>query len=1079
MRVEVTVPILLVDSLAACADSIAALPATGPLPSRTVVVSSERHAHALRCALVRGGHGAALAGTRFVGPVTAAMEVLQAAGVAFSGGEDALRPARLLALFREELPLRHFDLELLRTTRGWDDAFASAIRDLEAAGLSPSDLPTDTPHARDLALLWSRVATDAGTSFSSARILLEAAAILARDPRAWPLDSLALVLATGHEDVALARFLRAIPSVTFAFRSARPVRDRFVERVRTLYGSDAASAVAGSTIPASPRTERDLLASFLFADSDVLAAADRPRSKGADGTVDLEEHAGIESELEATAMWVARQVLEARRPLEQVAVLVPAQDPLANLVAERLARLPFGGGVLPVYVAGGVPAVTEATGARILAVLRALASHLSADTLAPVLPALRLSGDPDRTHLTHGEAMEFAYSLGTVGGNAAHPTGALEWSTRAAARVAELEAALAHARADEDSAARERWRLERTIRGVRAIRPALDALVGIARTVIEGAPLAAIWDALSGFLDAWLLMPGEGAAIAARLNESLAPACASAFGRTLAGEDALEVVERDLLSLRVPRGRFGEPAVYVGTVHGAAGLEFDAVRVVGLSEGVIPSQPREDPVLPGKLRDAIERAAPGCLLPRPEDRVLAQVHAFHAAVRGAGTAIALSAPRTDLARTEREPASLFIDAASALARPDAASGAAAEPVPSTTALARDYFRPAASGAAAFRADRPITDAAWLDRVGRVAPELPPGWSRDPVLALARVDMLRMPTGRLSAADGVLAAGDPFPVVPGITPDRPISASALQQLLQCPRMFLMRRVLYWDEPAGAPSLRELDAISYGSLLHRVVEGFYREHGVDFVAAKRSLAQWQKLARALADREFDAFLSEYPLVGEGVRTKERERLHESVRAFLEYDWGGKDRRYVGVEVPFGDEAPVELAADGATLHVAGFIDRIDVEGDATVVRDLKSGKPHPRVRPEADPTPFRDVQLGLYQLVAKKLAAAWRTPKKVQAAYAYASGRSDVEERAFRDDAAALEKATKDWLATAAHLLSARAFPPTADEGDCEYCPFHPLCGDAATQRAREGLLLEEADGPLVRFRRLKLGEGEQE
>jgi RecB family exonuclease len=290
------------------------------------------------------------------------------------------------------------------------------------------------------------------------------------------------------------------------------------------------------------------------------------------------------------------------------------------------------------------------------------------------------------------------------------------------------------------------------------------------------------------------------------------------------------------------------------------------------------------------------------------------------------------------------------------------------------------------------------------------------------------------------------------------------------------MFLMRRILYWDEPAGAPSLRELDALSYGSLLHRVVETFYREHGEDFVAGKRSLSEWQKPARALADREFGAFLSEYPLVGEGIRTKERERLRESVRAFLEYDWSER-RRYVGVELGFGDPEPLAIAVDGVTLHVTGFIDRVDVEGDATLVRDLKSGAAHPRVKPEADPTPFRDVQLGLYQLVAKKLAASWGTPKKVHAAYAYASGRADVEERAFREDAAALEKATKGWLATAAHLLSARAFPPTTDEDDCGYCPFHPLCGDAATRRAREGLA-EEEDGPLVRFRKLKLGEDDE-
>jgi len=154
---------------------------------------------------------------------------------------------------------------------------------------------------------------------------------------------------------------------------------------------------------------------------------------------------------------------------------------------------------------------------------------------------------------------------------------------------------------------------------------------------------------------------------------------------------------------------------------------------------------------------------------------------------------------------------------------------------------------------------------------------------------------------------VLGLSDPFPEVPGVSPKRPISASALQELLRCPRMFLMHRMLGWDEPATAPSLREIDPLPFGSLLHRTVEVFYRENGEAFTAREGTLGSWQKLARAVADREFKAFLAEYPLVGEGVRRKERERLHESLRVFLEYDWEGKGRRFVGVEVPLGAPVP----------------------------------------------------------------------------------------------------------------------------------------------------------------------------
>ena len=263
--------------------------------------------------------------------------MLRAAGVAFTPGEDALRPARLLALFREDLPLEHFDRDLLRGTRGWDAAFAAAISDLEAAGLSPSDLPEDGAQARDVALLWSRVAADAATSFSAARTYLEAAALLARDPRAWPFDGPVLALATGHEDVARARFLAAAPALTLALRPAHPVTARDLWRVERLYGSQARDTLVSapsSPAPEAGAPERELLAAFLFADAKVLAARDRPRSRGPDGTVELEEHAGVEAELEATAAFVARQVLEARRPLEDVAVLEERVMHLVSAVAD-------------------------------------------------------------------------------------------------------------------------------------------------------------------------------------------------------------------------------------------------------------------------------------------------------------------------------------------------------------------------------------------------------------------------------------------------------------------------------------------------------------------------------------------------------------------------------------------------------------------------------------------------------------------------------------------------------------------------------------------------------------------------
>jgi hypothetical protein len=414
-------------SLADWAEAVAALPATGRLPLRTAIVPTERHAHALRRALIRSGRGEVLGGTRLVGPGTLARAVLDDAACDFTSGEGALRPARLLALLEEDLPLEYFPRELLRSTPGWPEAFAGAIADLEGAGLDPERVPASTPQWRDLGLLWKRLDAAAGRSWTSSRVYREAAVLLEAGAR--PSTGPVLAAVTGRESAMLARFLGALPEVSLGLVVVRPLRARHLDRLARLFGDGAREAFETAPLPAATATERDILARHLFSPPEHLADPGRPRSAGPDGTVSLEEHAGIESEIEAAAEWVAREVLERRTPLENVAVLVPTHDPLAVLVASRIERLPWREGPFPVHVAGGIPLAASAGGARALSLVRALRSFLPAEGLAEVLPSLRAKVG-DRGHVSTGEATGVAWGVGTVGGNQARKEGALEWPAR-------------------------------------------------------------------------------------------------------------------------------------------------------------------------------------------------------------------------------------------------------------------------------------------------------------------------------------------------------------------------------------------------------------------------------------------------------------------------------------------------------------------------------------------------------------------------------------------------------------------------------------------------------------------------
>jgi len=294
------------------AEAVAALPARGPLPSRVVLVPRERVAHVLRRELIRTGRGQVLAGTRFITCPVAAVEVLRAGDVAFEPGEEALRAARLLALFRAGLPLGHFPLELLRIKPGWDEAFGHTISDLEGTGLRPEDLesPEGSARMRDVATVWRALDDSAGRSWTTQRILLEAGATLEGRPYTWPFQGPVLGFAGGDVTGAEARFLRAIPGLTLGLLAARPTRERYLNGMEALFGRAAGEALRSVQPTRASLTERDLLASYLFEPPAVLADPARPRSRGPDGTVDLEEHAGIEAEIEASADWVARQVAE-------------------------------------------------------------------------------------------------------------------------------------------------------------------------------------------------------------------------------------------------------------------------------------------------------------------------------------------------------------------------------------------------------------------------------------------------------------------------------------------------------------------------------------------------------------------------------------------------------------------------------------------------------------------------------------------------------------------------------------------------------------------------------------------------
>lgn len=1015
---------------------LAGLGVNAILPERVVIVRNEGHAHVWRRDLARAHHPHLLAGTRFLTPIAAALEIVKQAGSPVTLGEEAIRAARISTLLTLDLDLRTLDLEVLRKRPGWERAIAATISELESAGFTASSLPTDNSRFSDLVTIWRLLDEAAAPSQTSSSLLQQATRLLLDSPMRWTYRGSVLAEITGHETGTTARFLRSIPMISFVGVAASPPRTEHARRIATLFG-DISLTASGAEL-----TERDLLARFLFAAPETLAAPDRRRSTGIDGTLHIEEHAGIEAEIDACVTWAIAEVAERATPLEQLAIVVPRLDPYASLLVDRFGAL----GTDAVHVIGGLPATGTASGARIATILRALESFLHLDTLVDVLPTLRLARESDKRNLSRRDAISLLYQFGTVGGGPANHAGARAWAVRRALRYEALETELALTSGDDDFDPERRG--QRQARDLLlALAPAITALDAAAATIVDNANLETVWSALRALFADHVRLGTDGQRLLSAIDTAIAPIVVA---NVLHGEAALELISTTLDGLRLPTGRFGEAKLTIGALSDMSGLTFESVRILGLAEGVVPSSPREDPVLPDDARAALG-------VRRTTDRSLSQLHALHRVILGASRVV-LSAPRMDVDRRYREPSGIMMEALAAIGRPPLGQGSLV--IPDKQMMRRIAFEPARIALDAARERWPVDDRSRLLRASSRS-ELATTWARD-----TRFPLRSIPDTAPSSMDGVFPAGH-FLDLPGLSKERPISASALSRLLECPHRFLYERVLGWQPPPELVTEGSIDALSYGTLFHSIAEDFFLQHGAEFSAKSRTLDAWQAEGARLVALHFARFVESYPLVGQDVRSAAEKRLRRDLRSLLASDWASNNT-FFDVERSFG---PMPLAIrDDGSLYVRGFIDRIDTIGTTTtLVRDLKTG----RAKPRGDKLmPSYDVQVGLYGIVTREMATEWGVPARIEGAYTYPSDPSG-DGRSFTDDFDDLAEATADWLALAHDLLATHHFPRTPLESDCQYCSFKPVCGRNADVRAVH--VLDAVGAPLEAFRNFKLGE----
>ncbi len=731
---------------------------------------------------------------------------------------------------------------------------------------------------------------------------------------------------------------------------------------------------------------------------------------------------------------VFRHVFDDGLALDDVEIVFDDDDLYRPLVFELAAQ--YG---LPCTLEGGVPVAYTRPGQGIGDVLDLFERDFRSSSLERLLAEGRANLPADLSGVHAARLLRRARIV----------SGFSRWIPRLDALVARESTAL-----EGEDAARANAAREERLASARALRSWVGSLLGALPRVARGSVSLPALAKSCGEVVRTLLARTSGLdGAASEALDDLFAQLAELPDRRLPAEEAAHRLREAVAGLAIVSAGPSPGHLHAARLGRAGWSGRGHTFVLGLDEARFPGPPRQDPVLLDSERDTLNRGRGGVRLALPgrtlTARRVAELHSLLARVRG-HTVLSFS-NRDILQDAERFPSPALLSLFRAAPGRESASWA--------------DFAEALPPAASFVPEgAPLDESEWWLARLRETPGAPGlgvevaraySWLREG----ARADEARASAeftawdGRLSSAEGLDARRT----------REPISASRLEKLAKCARMYFYQYVLDLVPPDEVRREDEwLNPREFGNLLHETFYDFMsglRAEGLRLdpardgarlkAAAGRRLARWKELVPPPHHAAFRA--QEDELLAACDIFLEAEKGNTATPRFFEVPFGvSRGKR----DEELGSPDPVEIATPGGSFLLQGQIDRIDETAPgAYAVWDYKSGGDFSFKEEDRARRPLhggRLLQHALYRRAAKRLLERSGVLDPVVTSGYFLPTRKG---RMQRFEMAAADAAVDGTLGDLFALVASGTFPHTAEPGDCRFCDFQAVCGEISLVAAR--------------------------